>query len=106
MTSIPIQISWLIEDGIGVLEGPDPTESPEVQHQIEAAGFMQVVTVKDWIHTMAWRLPDSGLRNFMRLANERLPAEKISSLPWQGMHFMDWAQMVYHEAQARTRKVK
>ena len=60
-----VHIEWIVEDWIGVLGSANPVESCEVQQQLESAGFTQVVTVRQWPFTMAWRLPDSNLRNFM-----------------------------------------
>ncbi len=60
-----LSIDWLVSDRIGVLNASNPAESTDVQTQLEDAGFVQVVTVRPWDFTMAWRLPDRSLRNFM-----------------------------------------
>jgi hypothetical protein len=61
----PVHITWLVSDKIGVLDCANPAESPAVQKELENQGFVQVVTVRPWPFTMAWKLPDSNLRNFM-----------------------------------------
>lgn len=61
----PIDIDWLVSDRIGVLGGANPAESPPVLEQLAREGYVQVVTVRAWPFTMAWRLPDCALRNFM-----------------------------------------
>ncbi len=65
-----LKMEWLVDDKIGVLEGTNPVESPEVLKQLEREGYVQVVTVRPWPFTMAWRLPDCNLRNFMVRATE------------------------------------
>ena len=60
-----LEIEWIVADRVGVLKSTNPAESHEVQQQLEAAGFTQMVTVREWPFTMAWRLPGCDLRNFM-----------------------------------------
>ena len=57
--------NWLVGDRIGILDGDNPAESPDALKQLEREGFVQVVTVRPWPFTMAWRLPECNLRNFM-----------------------------------------
>jgi hypothetical protein len=65
-----LNLDWLIGEGIGVLNGGNPIESPDVLKQLEHEGYRQVVTVRPWEFTMAWRIPDCRLRNFMFRATE------------------------------------
>jgi hypothetical protein len=65
-----MNIDWIIQDKIGVLAGFNPVESPAILKQLEQDGFVQVVTVRPWPFTMAWRLPDCNLRNFMVRATD------------------------------------
>lgn len=60
-----IAIEWFVRDQIGVLRCANPEESEQVRHWLGRAGFRQVATVRPWPFTMAWRLPESGLRNVM-----------------------------------------
>lgn len=60
-----LNIEWFVSDKIGILNSADPVESPEVRTQLEHEDLTQVVTIRPWPFTMAWKLPDCNLRNFM-----------------------------------------
>jgi hypothetical protein len=68
--STSLNIDWIIGNKIGVLNSTNPVESPDVIKQLENEGYVQIVTVRPWLVTMAWRLPESKLRNFMVRAND------------------------------------
>lgn len=60
-----LNIDWFVGDKVGVLHGPNPAETPGALRELEREGHVQVVTVRPWMFTMAWRLPACGLRNVM-----------------------------------------
>ncbi len=60
----PLDLEWLVDKRICLLNTHNPVESRPVQERLEAFGFSLVVTVRDYDGTSSWGLPDSTLRHY------------------------------------------
>ena len=87
-------VEWVVSEWIGVLRGPNPAESAKARAWLEREGLAQIVTVRPWPFTMAWRLAGCGLRNVMF----RVPGPETLS-PWTLFRFQEFC--TYELAHAR-----
>ena len=74
---ISLDMEWLLDKRICLLNTENPVTSQEVERCLEDLGFSLVVTIRDYDYSLSWGVSDSNLRHYQcSFSNYLNPTER------------------------------